>query len=453
MAKTKPDALIQQYRASGAKSVLLGLTDIDGVLRGKFVNLDKFGSLLNHGGGFCDCVFGWDVADELYESTSNSYTGWHTGFPDTHYRLLTSSERFNPLTNTPFFLGEFCEPDGADHLICPRTLLRRVLKLYEDADLQVEAGFEYEFFVFQESSTSLREKGYSDLEPFTEGSFGYSVLRASTNSPEFTGLMELCDDLNLQIEGLHCETGPGVWEACLQKQDVLEAADRASLFKTFCKSYLQQQDLIGTFMAKWSMKYPGQSGHFHVSIKKEDRDIFSSTADGLSPLASDAVGGLVELLPEFLVMFAPTVNSYTRLTKGAWAPTSATWGIENRTCAVRYIKGTKGDRIEHRVPGADSNPYLVAAATLGAIYLGLLNQYKLGAPISGNAYDIVESNQKRRFSSNLRDATNRFSRSKRARELFGEPFVDHYVETRLHEARAAESSVNDWQLKRYFEII
>ena len=122
------DEAFQGYSERGARAAMLGLADIDGVLRGKFVSLDKLRSLMGHGGGFCDCVFGWDVADELYDHPPGAawqgVTGWDTGFPDTEYRLLTSTERRLPGSEAPFFLGEFAGEAG-DHPACPRSLLRR----------------------------------------------------------------------------------------------------------------------------------------------------------------------------------------------------------------------------------------------------------------------------------------------------------------------------------------
>ena len=118
------DGKIAEYRERGATRAMLGLSDIDGVLRGKFVSLDKLESLLNKGGGFCDCVFGWDVDDQLYDG--GVLTGWHTGFPDARYRLLTATERALPDDGTPYFIGEFAARDGGDHPVCPRTLLRQV---------------------------------------------------------------------------------------------------------------------------------------------------------------------------------------------------------------------------------------------------------------------------------------------------------------------------------------
>ena len=451
------EQVVQDFRERGAVGVKLGLTDMDGVIRGKYVSLEKFAGLFDGVGGFCDCVFGWDVNDQLYDTSV--YTGWHTGFPDTGYRLITQSLRWLEDENTPYFIAEFVNRDGSAHPLCPRTQLAGVLGQFADSGLQVISGFEYEFFVFDETPHSVREKNYAGMKPLTPGNFGYSVLRNSSEGDLFAGLMDYCARLDLPLEGLHCETGPGVWEAALAPVDGLTAADRANLFKTFSKVFFQKMELLATFMAKWSMDYPGQSGHFHFSIQQlaTDENVFfdASAQDGISTLQRHAVGGLQRYLPELLSMLAPTINSYTRLVKGAWAPTAATWGVENRTCAIRVIPGSaKSQRIECRVGGADANPYLCAAATLGAAWLGIQENLEPTAPVQGNAYDVEDTlPQELRFAADLATASNNLRVSSAARRLFGDDFVEHFAMSRDWEVAEYTRHVNSWQLDRYMEII
>jgi len=449
-------AKLAQYREKGVTKVKLGLTDVDGVIRGKYVNVDKFAGLLEKQGGFCDCVFGWDVNDQLYDA--GQYTGWHTGFPDTSFRLLADTERWLPDEDCPYFIGEFVERDGGVHPLCPRTRLQEVLRRFHSLGLSVRSAFEYEFFVFEESPHSVRDKGYRNLKPLTPGNFGYSVLRTSVESDLFAGLMDYVGALDCDLEGLHCETGPGVWEAALKSKLGVEAADRAALFKTFAKVYLQKRGLMGTFMAKWSMDYPGQSGHFHFSLAdadKANRFYDANAADGMSDLQRHAVGGLQNYLPEMLVLIAPTINSYTRLVKGAWAPTAATWGIENRTAGIRVIPGSaSSQRIECRVGGADGNPYLAATGILAAALKGIEESREPTAPVLGNAYDVQDSlPPEQQFPTNLRQSAERFANSKVALEYLGPAFVEHFVMSRLWECAEYERNLNSWQLERYFEII
>lgn len=447
------------WQQAGDRRLKLGLVDVDGVLRGKYISLDKFAGSLDSDPGFCDCVLGWDVADQLYDNAS--LTGWHTGFPDARFRLDAGSERRIPGEDTPFLLGDFVVADAGGtsrHPACPRGRLRSVLVRAAALGYRPRLGFEYEFFVFRETPQSLRVKGFRDLEPLTPGNFGYSVLRASAEAELFTALMSYMDDFGVPIEGLHCETGPGVWEAALAVADGLEAADRASLFKTFTKVFFQQRDLMATFMAKWSMAYPGQSGHMHVSLWGADGEpvFHDPSADHqMAETQRHFLGGVQTYMRELTALFAPTVNAFTRLVPGAWAPTAATWGVENRTCALRIIPGGRGSqRLEFRASGADANPYLVAAAVIAAGIQGIHDGIEPEEAVTGNAYAVEDQLPDRlRLPTHLREAANLLRGSRLARDWLGDAFVDHFAATREWEAREYERHVNDWQLARYFEII
>lgn len=447
---------LADYRSRDVSRVKLGLTDVDGVIRGKYVSLEKLESVLAKGGGFCDCVLGWDVDDRLYDR--GTFTGWHTGFPDADYRLVADSERWLAEEGCPYFIGEFVGPGDTPHSLCPRTRLTQVLAMLDGTGLTLRSGFEYEFFVFSHTPHEVRDRGYRDLRPLTPGNFGYSVLRASTEAELFNDLMDYCLGLDCPLEGLHCETGPGVWEAALHPRPGLEAADQAALFKTFSKVFFQRRDCMATFMAKWSMDYPGQSGHYHFSLLDAagaNRFHDPDAEHGMSASQRWAVGGLVCYLPELLALLAPTINSYTRLVPGAWAPTASTWGIENRTAAVRVIPGGPGrQHIECRVPGADSNPYLVAAAVAAAALGGIEAQLEPPPPVRGNAYEIEDTlPESRRFPRTLEAAALALEGSALARRMLGDAFVDHFVMTRRFECAERGRHVDDWQLQRYFEII
>ena len=449
--------LVDIYRAEGVRRVKIGFTDIDGVMRGKYLSLDKFASIADGTSGFCDCVFGWDVDDQLYDNAR--YTGWHTAFPDATYRIdLSSERRLADEQNIPLFLADFVG-EGEYHPICPRDQLKRMIDRASSAGFASRMAFEYEFFVFKETPASAAAKHYRDLEPLTPGNFGYSLLRTFSLSDLFNELMEHCANHGINLEGLHCETGPGVWEAAITVDDALAAADQAALFKVLTKSFFQKRGMIATFMAKWSMDYPGQSGHLHQSLVTTGgtRSVFFDDQDssGMSDLMRHYVAGIQTHLPALLAMTAPTINSYTRLVKGAWAPTASTWGIENRTTALRVIKGSaKSQRVEFRIGAADANPYLTAAATLGAGLLGIAAKLPLGDAIKGNAYEVQDSlPSAQQLPANLLDATRAFEASDAAIELFGQAFVEHFAASRKWEVREYERHLNDWQLKRYFEII
>ena len=262
--------------------------------------------------------------------------------------------------------------------------------------------------------------------------------------------------MDIGIEGLHEETGPGVMEAAITVDKALSAADKAALFKTFAKVVAQKHGLMATFMAKWSKDWPGQSGHIHLSLKSKDgTPVFHEAGQphSMSETMRHFVGGQQRLMPELLAMIAPTVNSFRRLIPGFWAPTDATWGAENRTTALRVIPGSpKAQRVEYRIAAADSNPYIILAAALASGLWGIENRAEPEGEVVGNAYD-------RKFPARLAlprtlwDAAQRLKGSKMAREWFGGDFVEHYAATREWEEREFRKHISDWELARYFEII
>ncbi|MBP1295526.1 MULTISPECIES: glutamine synthetase family protein [Bradyrhizobium] len=436
----------------GLSHVKLGIVDLDGVIRGKYLARDKFVGALEAGFSFCDIVFGWDSNDQMYDN--GAFTGWHTAFPDAIARIDPSTCRDVPTEeNMLFFLGEF---EGAAAGLCPRRLLRRVIDRAEAMGFSPSVAAEFEFFVFDETPHSVREKGFRGLKNLTPGWFGYSMLRASVESEFHRSLLKLCNEMDMPVEGLHTETGPGVLEAAIQYTDALAAADRAVLFKTFSKVWAERQGKMLTFMAKWSNTYPGQSGHLHLSLRDRDgKPVFhqGGRPGDMSDIMRWFVGGQQALLPELLAMVASTVNSYSRLIPGFWAPTDATWGIENRTCALRVIPGKpSSQRVEYRVAAADINPYLAIAAALGSGLWGIEHRIEPDEPITGNAYERMHPPE-RAFPRTLSEAADRLVASQAARNLFGDVFVDHYAMTRQWEEREFRKAITDWELARYFEII
>ena len=442
-------AIVEQLQLSHVK---VGAFDIDGILRGKYMSRAKFESSLESGFGFCDVVLGWDSRDQLYDNVR--YTGWHTGYPDAMVRIIPESCRALPWEDpVVFFLAEFT---GAAEKICPRALLRRVLDRARGLGYQVYAGLEYEFFVFNETPDSIRDKGYRNLKPIAPGNFGYSVIRNSVWSDFYRSLLDTCERMDLPLESLHEETGPGVIEAAIGVDGALAAADKAALFKTFAKVVAQKQGLMATFMAKWSMDWPGQSGHIHLSLRDlTGKPVFhqADAAHGMSEVMRWFVGGQQKLMPEFLAMISPTVNSYTRLIPGFWAPTDSAWSVDNRTTALRVISGgPKSQRVEFRVAAADANPYISLAAAIASGLWGIEHKIEPEPMIEGNAYDR-KLPPELALPRTLWEAAQRLKASAAARACFGDEFVDHFAASREWEEREFRRHVTDWELARYFEII
>jgi glutamine synthetase len=449
----KQDVEIRNFLTErGIEHVKIGVFDTDGILRGKYLARDKFVSALDKNLGFCDVILGWDSNDQLYDNTT--FTGWHTAYPDATVRVLPATQREIPFEpKTTLFLGEFA---GRAESVCPRGTLRRVLERAASMGYSVSAAAEFEFFLFEETPQSVREKGYRQLKTMTPGAFGYSVLRSSVHSDLYHELLDLGQSMRFPIEGLHTETGPGVLEAALTYCDALEAADRAALFKTYAKVLAQRHGLMATFMAKWSNSVPGQSGHLHISMRSAAGDsVFhdASKPHEMSDAMRWFVGGQQALMPELLAMIAGTVNSYSRLVPGYWAPTSATWGIENRTTALRVIRGgPSSQRVEYRIAAADINPYIALAAAIGSGLWGIEHRIEPDAAIEGNAYDLTHPPH-RCLPPTLYEAAERLAASKPARSMFGDAFVEHYAATRQWEEREFRKAITDWELARYFEII
>ncbi len=445
----------QEITDHPASKVKVAVTDINGILRGKVMHRDKFLSALDGGFGFCSVVFGWDAIDTAYDNAQ--FTGWHTGYPDTEAQLDLHTYRKIPWEDDlPFFLGDFTKPSGESLAICPRSLLKRVRQQAVDAGYTPLFSQEFEWFNFAETAESLEEKSFTNIQPLTPGMFGYSLLRSLMNSPYFNDLFDLMLEFDVPIEGLHTETGPGVYEAAILYGDILESADRAVLFKNGAKEIASQHGIMASFMAKWNATLPGCSGHVHQSLwdeaKKQNLFYDEQSDDGMSALMRSYVAGQLHCLPHILPMYAPTVNSYKRLTEGAWAPTTATWGVDNRTTALRVLTGgKKSARLETRVPGSDVNPYLAMAACLASGLYGIRHELSLDQPATtGNGY---EDEQASPLPADLYLATQAMRNSELAEELFGADFVDHFVRTREWEWRQFSQAVTDWEVKRYFEVI
>ncbi|MFB9147599.1 glutamine synthetase family protein [Halomonas alkalicola] len=450
---TSADEARRLVEARGLTHVKVGMFDMDGVMLGKYMRRDKFFHALDEGFAFCDVVLGWDSKDELYDNVK--YTGWHTGYPDAQLRIVPESCREVPAEGDMLlFLAEF---SGKAEAICPRGLLRRVLDQASTMGFKAHGSLEYEFFMFRETPESIRDKGFRNLTPLTPDMMGYSMLRSSVHAELYHELLALSEAMDFPIEGLHTETGPGVLEAAIGVDEALSAGDKGALFKTFTKVWAQRRGLMATFMAKWSPDYPGQSGHIHLSLSHaESGESAFFDADkpyGMSDVQRHFVAGQQQLMPEFLAMFAPTINSYTRLIPGFWAPTEATWGVENRTTALRVIPGSaKSQRVEYRLGSADANPYLALAAAIGAGLYGIQQRLEPDEQVRGNAYEL-DHPEHQALPRTLWEAAQRLKASQPARALFGDDFVEHFAATREWEEREFRRHITDWELDRYFEII
>ena len=432
-----------QLESQGIRAVHIGIFDIDSRFRLKRVAADKFLKLLADGQDFCKVLYNWDVAEVPYGQGD---------WADEPAPIDPATGRLFPFAEgEAVFIADFAGEIGK---LSPRNLLKTQLARAAEMGFSVTAGFKYEFFVLEETPASVRAKDYTGLTSWQPGNHTYSMVPAIEHE-FFEGLEATLLPLGIGLDAIHTEQGPGCVETPLKPAEGLIAADNAALFKTFTKAYCERQGLMATFMAKWSNETNGQSGHTHISFQTEDggQAFYDPDAPhGISQTMRHFVGGLVSMLPETLAMCSHTMNAYRRMVPGIWAPITATWGVQNRTSAVRIIPGSAGaTRVEFRVPAADANPHMVLAQVLGAGLWGIENQIDPGEPATGAA-TLDNVPEEARLPRDLAEAADRLHGSERARAMFGDAFVDWFSFTRRHEADQFRRHVSDLDRRRYFDV-
>ena len=310
----------------------------------------------------------------------------------------------------------------------------------------------------------MRNNPVDSLPSLEEGMFGYSLTRPIHNQDWYYGVFDACSKFRCDIEGWHTESGPGVYEAALEYGEIREMADRAALFKLTVKNISSKFGITPCFMAKPRQGLPGNSGHMHVSLvdKSSGANLFARESVDpnppyedvahLSDLGRHFLAGLLEGLPDIMPIVAPTINSYKRLVENFWAPVTVSWGLEHRAASIRLIAPPtcppKGTRFEIRVPGADTNGYLVLAAILALGWRGVEKKLELPIAPLARGQDVGGADDKgERLAKNLKEATARFVRKESiAREVFGDEFVEHFAGTREHEIRLWDEAVTDWYI-------
>ncbi len=450
-------AAVEEFVASnGIKTVRIAAPDLDGLLRGKRIPVEYFASSVAYkGSNIANILFGWDVMDELLDNLT--YTGWHTGYPDVTLLPDLSTLRMVPWEpGTAMVTCDITELDGTPVSISPREVLKRVVKRAEAQGYAPMAAYEFEFYVFEGSPKELADRNWRDPQPITHGSRTYSLYRGTGTEFLIGEIRQTLHECGIDIEASNSEHGPGQFEVNIHYSDVLTAADQAAILKSAVKEIAAKHGYTASFMAKVNQAWAGSSGHVHQSLSTLDGvPAFANPDDGdtLSAIGQQYVAGVLELASAFTALYCPTINSYKRTEGGSWAGSSATWGKDNRTVAIRAIPSTgPAARVENRVPGADANPYLVIAANVASGLYGIENALTPPAPMTGNAYENPEAN-KRLLPSSLEAATAALRASAVARDLLGDDFVDHFALTRDWEIRQFGHAVTDWETARYMEMI
>jgi len=453
--------------------------DIDGILRGKFMSINKFKSAAKSSFGFCSVIFGWDGFSDKTYFRELTISNRENGYGDINAVVDWATYRRLPWEkDSPFFLVSFKDPKTGKPLhACPRSTLELVMKRIRSEtgdEWEGMAGAEFEYFQFKETAQSAADKNFANLIPLTPGMHGYSMLRPTLNQDYFHELYDAAEAFGIEVEGHHTETGPGVFETALGYTQAQRMADNAVLFKLVAKSVGMKYGIMPTFMAKPWADLPGCSGHIHVSIKdKSGKNIFALSPEEIagggrkeapfkdvqyiSQIGEYFLAGVLEGLPDVMPMLCPTINSYKRLVGGEefWAPNLASYGFDSRVASIRIIGPPDtpdyATRFEIRVPGAD----MVAHLAFSAIFaLGLRGiQKKLALPYGPIGAPGVTKDSLPKLATTLEAATERFMAPESiAREVFGDLFVEHLGGTRQHEVEMFKRTVTHWEVARYLEL-
>lgn len=422
---------------TGVELVLLGIPDVNGSIRGKALRPAAFESALREGTVMTDLLLALDPTDEPI--TDYEQFGIRSGAgdllvrpePDT-LRELSWRPGWCVCLATPIW------PDGSRCELSSREVLRSALGALAELDYDVLAAFEYEI--------RLRD---AEGRPLSTG-ISYSVGEILRFDEFVARLAPALEGLGVELDAVHTEAGPGLLELNVAARPGLQAADDAAFLKLAVKDVAASMGLRASFLAKTVPGEEGSSGHVHVSCWSDGENAFATSdpASDLPPALGAAVAGLLEHLPGASLLLNPTINSYKRLVPGYFAPVNVSWGLENRSAAVRVIRSDRPDRcrIECRRPGADANPYLALAALVVSAADGIQRGAAPPPPVEGDASVRADLPP---LPGSLESALRAFEADETLRQALGERFSDYYAVSRAWELKAWQQAVSDWERERY----
>lgn len=429
-------------------TVVLGFTDMQGRLQGKFIHGRFFlDSVLAHGTEGCNYLLAVDV--EMNTVDGYDISSWDKGYGDMVFELdLATIRRLPHRPGTALIQCDLSLEHGGPVRVSPRAILRAQAERAAKHGFTALAGTELEFVVFEDTYEDAWKAGYRDLTPANLYNVDYSILGSSRVEPLLRDIRNLMYAAGLDVESAKGECNFGQHEIAFKYAEVMTTADNHTVYKTSAKDIAAQRGKSITFMAKPSER-EGNSCHVHMSLRGLDGSLaFWDEATGeRTPLYDHFIAGVLRTMREFTLFYAPNINSYKRFAKGSFAPTAVAWGHDNRTCSVRLVGHGSGARMENRLPGGDVNPYLALAAMLAGGLYGVEHELELEPETLGNAYDSGAPT----VPTTLREARDAFAASEIAREVFGEDVAAHYVNYADVELAAFESAVTDWELRRGFE--
>jgi len=443
------DDLRKEAESGTIDTVVTAFTDMQGRLFGKRIQADYFlDQVIDHGIEGCNYLLALDM--EMDPVPGYEMANWEKGYGDFGIAPDMATLRRIPwLDRTALVLCDVVNHDGAPVVASPRQVL---IAQYERAR---EMGYtplfasELEFYLYKESYAEAHEKDYSGLTPTIPYILDYHILATTMDERHLGAIRRGMQGAGIPVEFSKGEAWRGQHEVNTRYADAVTSADRHTIYKNGVKKIAFLNGVSATFMAKPSEKDIGSSCHIHSSLV--------DAASGKSAFVDEGeetdvfrhyLGGVRARIRELALFVAPAVNSYKRYATESWAPTSISWGRDNRTCGFRIVGHGESLRVECRIPGADVNPYLGYAALLAAGLDGIERGTDPGPELIGNAYAEAEAEP---FPSALREAVDLWEGSEFARATFGEDVWKHYLNYGRTEERLFDQVVTDYERRRMFE--
>lgn len=451
----KMNELEDLVRRDEIRTVLVVFTDHYGRLIGKRFDAGVFcESVAEHGTHMCDYLLANDM--EMTPVGGYRFTGWQNGYGDLLLEPDLNTLRLATwLDKTAIVLCDARnETTGGLISIAPRSMLKQQLERAQELSLDSVAASELEYYLFRDSYHDAALKGYTGMEEAGWYSEDYHILQGTRNETFTAAVRNHLNRSGVPVESSKGEWGTGQHELNVRHAETLEMADRHVIYKQCMKEVADQMGLSVTFMAKFAAAAAGSSSHLHLSLWRNGANAFVGD-ESCGPVKCSNIfrwflGGWIRYVPDVMVFYAPTVNSYKRYVEGSWAPTRIGWSYDNRTAGFRVVGRGFSLRIECRIPGADCNPYLAFAAMLASGLEGIREKIEPTECLAGDIYDAVDVP---RVPKTLAEATRNFTNSDFARRAFGEEVVTHYAHFFNTEQNAFNSAVTDWERRRYFERI
>ena len=442
------EQLAGEAEAGTIDTVLSAFTDMQGRLVGKRIDVTFFlDQVADHGIEGCNYLLALDM--EMDPVPGYAMANWEKGYGDFGIAPDMSTLRRIPwLDRTALVLCDVVEHDGSPVPASPRQVLLAQYERAQEMGYTPMLASELEFYLYKESYGQAHEQDYRNLTPTIPYILDYHILATTMDENVIGQIRRGMRDAGIPVEFSKGEAWYGQHELNVRYADAVTSADRHTIYKNGVKEIAFLNGVSATFMAKPSEKDIGSSCHIHSSlVDTSGASVFVSGHDE-TDVFRHYLGGLRHRIRELALLIAPTVNSYKRYATESWAPTSISWGRDNRTCGFRIVGHEQSRRVECRIPGADVNPYLGYAALLAAGLDGIEHEADPGPELVGNAYGAGGAEP---FPSTLREAVDLWEQSEFARAAFGEAVWAHYLNYGRTEQRLFDQVVTDYERRRMFE--